>query len=70
MMNENNPKDDRDHRYKNILYGQLGTNGISLIVTFSFLMVLSLILIMLVSMGFVISQPNNIKFKLPALMIP
>nr|WOJ45376.1 GrBNV_gp59-like protein [Apis mellifera nudivirus] len=45
-------RNDRDERFKNILREQFGKSGISLLVLYSFIMIIAILLLALVSVSF------------------
>lgn len=50
------PKNDRDERFKALLLEQLGKNGISIIVLYSFVMVIAMLLLALVTVSFAVTD--------------
>ncbi|KAG8362520.1 GbNV_gp59-like [Fopius arisanus] len=51
--------DTRDDRFKHLIEAQLGTNGINVLVANSFLLIFSLIIVMLASVGYVTTQTGT-----------
>ena len=64
---------NRDTRYKEILIKQLGKNGINLFVSYSFIMVVLILLVIFTTVGFNINNMNSgddgkiVKFAKPVI---